>query len=584
MEALNTLTPVIILLVVGILAIAIMRPLKMSPIVGYIIAGILIGEHVFGLVEANHTTHILAELGVVFLLFDIGLHFSLRHIWDARKDILGFGPIQVILSTLVFAFIAKISNLATDTAIIIGATLALSSTAVAAQMIADSKQGQSPAATSATAILIFQDICAIFLLILASSIGKPEISLHSVIGIAALKAVAAFIAAIFIGRYLITPLFRFIAKTKDNEIFTASALFIVLATAAATEFIHLSLTLGAFLAGMVISETPYRHVIQTEVKPFRGLLLGFFFVTVGMALDTEVLLGQWWKVLLIAITIISVKVSLIMLAARLLKTPTRDSIQIGVLISQGSEFAFVIFAMLSNQNALASHHSALLISAVVVSMALTPPLVGLQRKIAKKWADQEWFLSKKQVHTGNKLVEKTQHTENGVDIIIVGMGEIGLRVANALDAHGMSYRGVENNHTRFLEARTNGYSVGFGDATDLRMMDTIKMSQTKAIVITFINYAVASQLAPIVLQRHPGLRLMISVDTEEQKMQFDALGMVAIIERSFPDGLDTAAAVLYEHDIDEQKIQQWLERQQDKELDRFASSIPNIGINPDKTS
>jgi CPA2 family monovalent cation:H+ antiporter-2 len=582
MEALNTLEPVIILLVVGILAIAIMRPIKMSPIVGYILAGILIGANGFKLVEESSTTHLLAELGVVFLLFDIGLHFSLKHIWDARKDILGFGPIQVILSTIVFALIAIASNFPTDIAIIIGATLALSSTAVAIQIITDSKQSHCPAAMSATAILIFQDICAIFLFILAASVGNPDISLGSVIGIAAIKAIAAFITAIFIGRYLITPLFRLIAKTRDNEIFTATALFIVLATAAATEAIHLSLTLGAFLAGMVISETPYRHVIQTEVKPFRGLLLGFFFITVGMALNTEILLSQWWKIILIAIAIIVVKILLIMLAARLLKTPTRDSIQIGVLISQGSEFAFVIFAMLSEQGSLADHQSALLISAVVVSMALTPPLVGLQRKLANKWANQEWFLSKKRLkNSANSLAKQEYPPEKGVDIIIVGMGTIGLRIANALDAHGMSYRGVENNHQRFLTARTNGYSVGFGDATDLRMMDTIKMSRTKIIIITFINYAVASQLAPIVLQRHPGLRLMVSVDTEEQKIQFDALGMVAIIEASFPKGLDTAAAVLYERDIEEQKIQQWLQRQQDKELGKFSS--PHILVDSNKT-
>jgi len=580
MEALHTLVPVIILLVAGILAIAIMRPIKMSPIVGYILAGILIGADGFELVEISPTTHLLAELGVVFLLFDIGLHFSLKHIWDARKDILGFGPIQVILSTIVFSLIAIASNFATDIAIIIGATLALSSTAVAMQIINDSQQSHCPAAMSATAILIFQDICAIFLFILAASVGNPDISLGNVIGIAAIKAIAAFITAIVIGRYLITPLFRLIAKTRDNEIFTATALFIVLATAAATEAIHLSLTLGAFLAGMVISETPYRHVIQTEVKPFRGLLLGFFFITVGMALEIDILLEQWWKVLLIAIAIIAVKILLIMFAARLLKTPTRDSIQIGVLISQGSEFAFVIFAMLSTQGSLASHQSALLISAVVVSMALTPPLVGLQRKLANKWANQEWFLSKKRLKSGTiPLTEKNQPSAKGVDIIIVGMGTIGLRVANALDAHGMSYRGVENNHHRFLTSRTNGYSVGFGDATDLRMMDTIKMSQTKVIIITFINYAVASQLAPIVLQRHPGLRLMVSVDTEEQKIQFDALGMVAIIEGSFPKGLDTAAAVLYERDIDELKIQKWLQRQQEKELDKFVSPRPLVDTN-----
>ncbi len=558
MEDLQALFPVIILLLLGILAIAIMRPIKMSPIVGYLLAGMLIGGHGLGLIEESETTHLLAELGVVFLLFDIGLHFSIGHMWDARKDILVLGPVQMTLCAGGLGLIAWLLGINTEVSIIIGATLALSSTAVAAQILADSEQQHCPIAVSSTAVLIFQDICAIFLLILAGSLGNDEISLGSVISEAAFKALLAFIAAIFIGRYLIGPLFNLIAKSKDHEIFTATALLIVLATAAATGLLGLSLTLGAFLAGMIISETPYRHVIQTEVKPFRGLLLGFFFITVGMALDTHIIMYEWWKIAVVALSLVILKVGLIALAAIILKIQSRSALQMGVLLSQGSEFAFVIFAIPSIRTELGQEYSSILIISVATSMALTPVLVHMSRKLAKYWADQDWNNSQKNL--GN--ISTTE-----APVIIVGMGDVGRCVANALDAQEITYRGIEVNHDCFVEACSNGYPVGFGDATDLRLMDTIKMSQAKIIVITFSDYDIASELAPIVLEQYSGLCLMVSVKTEEDKIQFNALGMEAITQHSFPRGLDMASAVLQKYGVDKEKIQKWMKKQQTQELD-----------------
>jgi CPA2 family monovalent cation:H+ antiporter-2 len=572
MEEFHALQPVLILLLIGIVSIAVMRPLRMSPIVGYLLAGMLIGEHGLGWIEASETTHLLAELGVVFLLFDIGLHFSLGNMWDARKDILGLGPIQMLLGTIGFGAIAWSMGISLEFSIIIATTLALSSTAVAAQILADSQQQQCPVAISSTAVLIFQDICAIFLLILASSMGNSEISLSSVIGAAAFKALLAFLAAIFIGRYLIGPLFKLIALAKDNEIFTATALLIVLATAAATGLFGLSLTLGAFLAGMIISETPYRHVIQTEVKPFRGLLLGFFFITVGMALDIQIILHEWWKIVLVAVLLIAMKTIFIYLAARLLRTPARNAVQMGVLLSQGSEFAFVIFAIPSIQNELGQLYSAILIIAIAMSMALTPVLVALARKIVEHRADQDW--------------QKSQTVQEGDDIpqadasvIIVGMGEIGCCVANGLNAHNIMYRGIEFDHDCFVNACSRGYAVGFGDATDLRLMETINMSQADMIIITFANYNIAKELAPIVLNNYQSLTLIISVKTKSDKKRFEALGMQAVVQHSFPKGLDIAAAVLQQQQVPKQKIQHWMQSQQSQELDEnhlFEQQINNL--------
>ncbi len=558
MEEAHHLLPVLILLVVGILAIGVMRPLKMSPIVGYLIAGMIIGVHGFGWIEESSTTRLLAELGVVFLLFDIGLHFSIGHMWDARRDILGLGPMQVILCTGAFTLIALAMGLSTEFAIVIGVTLALSSTAVAAQILADNQQNQCPVAVSTTAVLIFQDICAIFLLILAGSMGDSEVALGSVIGIAGIKAIAAFAAAIVIGRFVIGPTFNFIAKSKDHEMFTATALFIVLATAAATAAFGLSLTLGAFLAGMIISETPYRHVVQTEVKPFRGLLLGFFFITVGMTLDVQVIFHEWWKITLVAIVLVAVKAVLIFVAARALKIESRSALQMSILLSQGSEFAFVVLAFPSIQGTLGAEYSSVLIIAVAGSMALTPILVNITQKLARQWAHQDWNKSRSgQEGTGSPEAS----------VIIVGMSEIGRCVASALDANNVTYRAIEMNHDCFVDACTNGYKVGFGNAADLRLMDTIKMAHAETIAITFADYNMASQLTPIVIERYPELTLIVAVKDGTDKKRFDALGMQAVIQQSFPRGLDMAVAVLNAQGVDKKKQLNWMKRQQAQELD-----------------
>jgi CPA2 family monovalent cation:H+ antiporter-2 len=224
------------------------------------------------------------------------------------------------------------------------------------------------------AVLIFQDICAIFLLILADSFGNNEASLFSTMGIAALKAFAAFIVTIIIGRYLATPIFRGVASLKNEETFTATALLMVLATAAATGLLDLSLTLGAFLGGMMIAGTPYRHFIQTEVKPFRGLLLSFFFITVGMSLSTSTLINSWWQILLVVAAMLFIKTLFIYLASITFRSSNRISLQLGFLLSQGSEFAFVVFSLPHINQALGAEISSVLISSVALSMALTPPL------------------------------------------------------------------------------------------------------------------------------------------------------------------------------------------------------------------
>ncbi len=559
MEQVHTLQPVLLLLFVGIVAVFLVRPLRMSPIVGYLIAGVLVGPYGLSILEESKTTHLLAELGVVFLLFDIGLHFSLTRLWEARRDILGLGPLQMALCTLALSLVLlKGAGLTTELAILLGATLALSSTAVASETVKEYSQQACPVGQSATAVLIFQDVCAIFLLILAASMGSDEPSLALDLGSALLKAALAFVGAIVIGRFLVGPLFAFLSRSKYEEIFTATTLLIVLATGAATAAAGLSLTLGAFLSGMIISETPYRHVIQTEVKPFRGLLLGFFFITVGMSLDLQVLGLHWPKVLLALGLLLLVKTVFVYLSAWVVRMPSFISIQIGFLLSQGSEFAFVILALPLLSGAITAELSSILIAAVAASMALTPSLSALGHRLTARLANEAW-----KEHAG----ELTEEREGSAEVVIIGMSAVGRQLTHALDDHGIAYKAFDFDHDRFVTARIDGYAVAFGDLADLRLAETIQMAEAKILAIAVPREQVAAEVGPTISVRYPNLTRFVSATTGAEAKRFEALGATPIVSYSFPEGVDLASAVLRALGISSDRIEKWIRRQQERALE-----------------
>ena len=560
------LMPAIILLLVGILAIMLTRRIGLSPIVGYLVAGVLIGPHALGLIQESETTHLLAELGVVFLLFDIGLHFTLSSIWEARRDIFGLGPLQIILCALAFGGIAIAFGLEPEYAVILGGALALSSTAVVVHTLAERVQQNCPVGLTGTAVLIFQDICAIFLLILAASLengtsSPTESGLTIAVSLAVVKAAIAFLAAVVIGRYAIKPLFRFFSQTRNEEIFTAMALLVILATAAATGRAGLSLTLGAFLGGMIISETPYRHLIQTEAKPFRNLLLGFFFITVGMSLDWRILVAHGAEILVFLIALTVIKAFLVAVAARILGWSTPGSVQLGFLLAQGSEFVFVIIAMPMVREALGEGTVGVVITGVAASLACTPTLAALGNNLAR-------ILKQKSA----AVVPSSETTPSATTapVIVFGMNDIGRTVADALEAHGIPYDAIEADYDRFLAASADGYPVAFGNPGDVRLMETLAYAQREAIVITNVHYEVAKALKPIMHARYPNLTRFIAVDTNDDKARFEEVGLQPVVNRSIPRGLDLAAAVLRYQRIDETKIQTWMRRQQERALQATA--------------
>jgi Kef-type K+ transport system membrane component KefB len=552
---LSALGPIILLLALGIVAAVGSRAVGLSPIVGYLLLGLGLGHVGLNLASDNATIATLAELGVVFLLFDIGLHFSLGHIRTQARDIFGFGPVQVLAGTLGLGLVALLFGLPMLAAFLVGATLALSSTAVVAGLISERHQQNCPVGLTATAILIFQDVAAIFLLIVAGALDSGEAILPG-LGLALVKAVAAFGVAVLLARVVVRPLFGLIARSRNAEVFTAMALFVALATGWVTGAVGLSLTLGAFLGGMIIAETPYRALIQSEIKPFRGLLLSFFFISVGLSLDLSTLLQFWPVVMAVTLLLIAVKIATNAASSLAFRWSVPGSIQLGFLLAQGSEFAFVILSLPSIRMLVGERASAILIAAVALSLAVTPTLAETGRSLAGR-------LRRRAVVEADP---ELQPRNLAGPVFIAGMGSTGRTLADALTEFGIDYGAIERDDKRLREAVADGYKVSFGDLSDPRIWQSVALHGRRVSVLTAPSFEVSRELAPVARKLFPNLKRVAVVRDENEAEQYRSIGLVPVIDRSIPPGLDLAVLVLNEIGVDSEKISTWMRQQHERAL------------------
>jgi Kef-type K+ transport system membrane component KefB len=553
-EILGSLAPVILLLALGVVAAIGSRLSRLSPIVGYIVLGMALKAFDISIVSDSGTVQLLSELGVVFLLFDIGLHFSLAKIRREASDIFGFGPVQVLFGAILLGLIALAIGVPVLPAFLLGTVLALSSTAAVAPLIAERHQQNCPVGLTSTAILIFQDVAAIFLLIVAGALDGGAVL--PLAGLALAKAAGAFLVAVLAARFVVKPLFALVARGRQEEVFTAMALFVALGTGWLTGQIGLSLTLGAFLGGMTIAETPYRPIIQTEIKPFRGLLLGFFFISVGLSLDLGSLVRDWPVVIAVALGLIAAKVASNAAASIVFRWSVPGSLQLGFLLAQGSEFAFVILALPAFRTLLGPGRVSIVATAVALSIALTPTLATLGRTLAGRL----------RLRAAKVADPELQMQEEAAPVLIVGMGRTGRTLADALRAFDIEYSTVERDQRRLREALADGYSVVFGDTADPRLWDAISLQGRKILALTAPSYEVSHELAPIARHFYPNLLRFAVVEDDADVQRFHALGIRAVPDRGVPRGLDLAVAVLIELGVDQAELADWAQRQKHRAL------------------
>lgn len=548
----NALEPLLILLLSSVLGIVVAQKLRLSPILGYFLAGLAIGPYSFNLVGNTETIRLLAEIGITFLLFDVGLQFSFKTIWASRKDFLGLGPIQIISNTLIIGLVAYWILKDLTAAFVVGSALSLSSTAVTMQILQESGEQDIPLGRSALAVLIAQDIFVVFLLILLPNMGSFQGELFISLGMALLKAAMALLTVALIGRFLLRPVFKGIVATRNNDVFTASALLFVLAISWGVSQLGLSMSLGAFLAGLALAESDFQYLVKEELYPFRGLLLGLFFITVGMSLNWPLALESAGLVLLIVSGIICLKALTLWAVASLAGYRQGFAIRLGLLLSEGSEFSLVLLTIAVSATLVPAPVGQLLQLAVGLTLGLLPLLNWVGQKLSE--------------HTEHYLVEEIPTTNNqDTQIIITGFGPIGEEVAKALETEGIPYIAFDNDRKCIARARGRGFQVHYSDTHRPKTVSETSMGKAKAVVVLLKEMKTSLALVDILKSLGPQVPIYAVASNMEHFNALSQRNLKDVLIRSPETAKVIVECLMRQLSFSEEKIVErleWMNRQE----------------------
>ena len=546
-------TQTLVLLAGAVIAAPIFRLLGLGTILGYLAAGVVIGPVMHEVTDAEEVLH-FAEFGIVFLLFVIGLELKPSRLWQMRSDVFGLGPAQVIIAGLALTGLAIAAGLADwQGALVIGFGLSLSSTAFAVQILNDNGDLNSKYGQRAFSLLLFQDLAIVPLLALVSILGKgvDETGPSALTGL--VVAVAAVGVMIIAGRYLLTPLFQVITRTGAREVMIATALLIVLGSAAAMQAVGLSMAMGAFLAGLMLAESSYRHELEADIEPFRGLLLALFFMAVGLSLDIHVLWSQIGFIVLAVPVFMIVKGGIIYLLCRLMGSPHNDAMRIAFLLPQGGEFGFVLLTTAMAAGLLSSATASLLIAIVTLSMALTPLGAALSRKLL--------------------TVEREELEEDfrgaGADVLMIGFSRFGQITAQILLAGGRDVTVIDDSADRIRQAASFGFRIYFGDGTRKDVLLASGIEKAKIVAVLTQKREITDKIVDLIRSEFPNVRLFArsydrihTLSLRERGVEYElreTLGSGLIFGRKTLEalGMGSAEAEAIEDDIrkrDEERL------------------------------
>ena len=537
----------LLLLGSAVLGVVAFRMLHLPPMLGYLAVGILIGPHALGLAENSHTTETLAEFGVVFLMFSIGLEFSLSQLMAMRRIVFGLGMAQVVLTivaTMLFGWLLSTQlpasiQITWQAAFALGGALAMSSTAIVVKMLTERLELESAHGRKIIGILLFQDLAVVPLLILIPSLGKPPEELAGTLAIAGLKAVFVLSLLLFFGQKIMRKWFTIVVKRRSQELFMLNLLLITLGAAWITERAGLSLALGAFVAGMLISETQYRHQVEEDIKPFRDVLLGLFFITVGMLLNVSLVLENWWLVLILLCGPVMVKFALIAALAKLFGASDGTSIRTGLGLAQAGEFGFVLLTLTAGANLIDPFIIQLVLASMVLSMLVAPFLIEHSDKIVMKLSSNEWMLQSLQL---TQIATRTMASQKHV--IIAGFGRSGQSLATLLAEEKIAYQALDLDPERVQEAQAAGAHVSYGDAARKESLIAAGVYRASALVITYANTQSALKVLHLVHEMAPTLPVIVRSHDDTDLDLLKKAGAAEVVPEALEGSLMLASHAL----------------------------------------
>ncbi|BBJ32279.1 potassium transporter [Rickettsia asiatica] len=544
----HILINVIILLGTAVFIVAILKRLRLSPVLGYLIAGAAIGDHGLKIVTYDQTK-LLGELGVVFLLFAIGLELSFERLKAMRRYVFGLGSLQVLTTAIVIAGAMVLIDGNSSAAIITGGGLALSSTALVMQVIEENRSQSTQIGRISLAILLLQDLAVVPLLVIVPLLaGNNKASIAVALGIALLKAVTALLTIFIVGRVFLRPVFSFISSESNNasELPISMTLLIVLSAAWATETFGLSLALGAFVAGVLVAETEFRLQAEESIYPFKSLFLGLFFMTVGMNIDALEMYEKISHILTLSIALIGIKTLIITAFCILFGFNKGVAFYSGLLLSQGGEFGFILFSLGKDSGVLEESTADILLLVVTFTMALTPLLAALGKKIAEKVDKGLGKTPTQMIELGAR--DLTNH------IIIAGLGNTGKMVARVLEAEGISYVILDLDDDRVKEELSNGLPVFKGDVSQADTLKALGTERAFAIILTMNNQVTIKKSLKTISGNYQDIPVVVKLKNLKNAREFYDLGATTIIPESYETGLQIGGTVLKNIGISEQEI------------------------------
>lgn len=535
----NFFIEILIILTGSLFMVGLFRRLRLPPTLAYLMVGALIGPGALSLISNQQAIEYLAEFGVVFLLFSLGLEFAFPRLMAMRRVVFGLGGGQVVVCTAVFFGVAVGLDMSPASAFIVAGALALSSTAMVTRELARGNQLFMRFGQLAFAVLLFQDLASVFFLALIPvlSMGGDGIALS--IGWTLLKAVALFGLILLIGRYALPLLFLEAARSRSEELFVLAALVVVLVTATLTQYFGLSMALGAFIAGMMLGESHYRHQIEAEIRPFRDVLLGIFFVSIGMLLDLDVLASHWPWVVALTATVMAFKGAIIALIARLLQETAETSLRTGLVMAQGGEFGFALLALAGTNGLIDPTISAIVLASIILSMILTPLIVHFNGRLAR------WALGPEPLPDGTE-VTGTIHPQPELKnhVIICGFGRVGQAVARFLRQEGIPYVAVDADPRRVQEAALAGEPIRYGDGRQSAILRLLGVERARLAVVAFDDVAQAEVAVRQIRALHTSLPVLVRTTDDTQWEKLREAGATEVVPETLEGSLMLVSHVL----------------------------------------
>ncbi len=538
---LEPLSQVLLLLAGSVFVVSVARRLGLPTTMGYLVVGLALGPHALRIVSDSDTTRLLAELGVVFLLFTLGLEFSLPRMIAMRREVLGLGTAQVVATTAVFAVIGELTGLSWLTAIVIGGALSMSSTAIILQQLTENAELNRTHGRLAFSMLLFQDLAFVPFLALASALastgGHFQLRQAALAVVGGVLAIGVVLAA---GRWLLRPLFHEIAHSRLRELFTLTVLLVVLASGWVSQFAGLSLALGAFLSGMMLAETEYRHQIEAVIRPFRDILLGIFFISVGMLLDVRTLFKGIGIVSAMLLGLILIKATVATLVSRPFTSTRFKAVRTGVVVSIGGEFGVALTTILLPTGLLPEWIGEPLLVALVLSMVLSPAILNNNKRIAR-------LLLRERGPPGTAIEREEAATLDIAardHVILCGFGRVGQNVARVLESQGFEYIALDLDPARIRAARQGGDPVMYGDSADEEMLATAGLQNASAVIISFSDPATSVGILRSIRRVRPDVPVLVRTQDDAGIKELQEAGATDVVPETFEASLMLVSHVL----------------------------------------